>query len=374
MTRHLWLVSTCWVASCLCLPGPDDAGVVDSGTDASVDASGDAGVDAGQNPESDAGRPLAGMPCQAGNKPNALCVSGGTFLLPKWSTFRHAPAFGRSDGGVQAEPAVEWALPPFWLDETEVTLEQFKNGGFALPRECGGLQDVDFDDEPPTLVSQVPTPDLPENRSRPVVCVRRVEANAYCASRGGRLPSVIEFLRASRDLIPDQRRFPWGDFGPDPNDTSRGAGWLEYVGIVVGPSGARPRSRPVREAFRGVGPSGHWGLSANAAEFVAECGEDLAGLAPGSQPPFRADCASLVFFGNHWQPATTFGFVGAPPVLVASRSSSNALSIRYAGFHSLAAREFEVGWAGLRPAAGVAADLGQFRSWYTGFRCAYDDR
>ncbi len=48
----------------------------------------------------------------------------------------------------------------------------------------------------------------------PVVALSKSEAQGICKARGGRLPLVDEYQRASRGLAPIARLFPWGDAIP----------------------------------------------------------------------------------------------------------------------------------------------------------------
>ncbi len=382
---RLWpLLIVTGSAACVCQPVESvDAGVpdastrrIDSGTadrgqaDAGVsDAGGsDAGVDG------DAGAPIVGVPCRrTPPSPNALCLEGGPFLLSTWSTFRHIPIRYIGDGGVQSEPLVPWTLAPFWLDDAEVTVAEYRDAGFEPPETCGGWLDVDTEYDPYRTVTQRPAPAVDGGSLEvPVVCVSRAEATAFCAKRGGRLPLVAEFFRAARGLTPDTRRFPWGDDGVDPNDISPKPEWRQYVTVEFLGLEPRPGLGFVREATLGRGPAGHFGLSANAAEFVSECGEELAGLsAPGM--PFRNNCRTIGFVGNPWSSTASLGFISAPALMVVSADTFIPFEVQYAGSHQ-AGREIKNTWFGVRPGPTTSRNVNDFVSWYVGFRCAYDDQ
>ncbi|MBL8918007.1 MAG: SUMF1/EgtB/PvdO family nonheme iron enzyme [Myxococcaceae bacterium] len=361
-------------ASCNCQPvGPADAGVRDASTDL-MDAG--TNTDSGTNSDAgiDAGEPVVGVPCRkAPPSPGALCVEGGPFLLSTWSTFRHVPIRYSGDGGVQSEPLVPWSLPPFWLDDAEVTVAEYKDAGFQPPTDCGGWLDYDIDDEPYRTVAQRPAPAVDGGSlDVPVVCVSRSEASAFCAKRGGRLPLVAEFFRAARALRPDTRRFPWGNDGVDPNDIIPMPEWREYVTVEVLGRQPRPGLGFVREATKGRGPAGHFGLSANASEFVSECGEELATLSPPGRR-FRNDCRAIGFFGSPWSTRASLGFISAPALMVVSADTFIPFEVRYAGAHRQAAMELTSSWFGVRPGPTTSMNVNDFVSWYVGFRCAYDD-
>lgn len=56
---------------------------------------------------------------------------------------------------------------------------------------------------------------LARTRQAPARCLSWSDATAYCARRGGRLPSEVEWERAAAGLLPDHRRYVWGDALPD---------------------------------------------------------------------------------------------------------------------------------------------------------------
>lgn len=52
---------------------------------------------------------------------------------------------------------------------------------------------------------------LTRTHQAPARCVSWHDASAYCALRGGRLPNEVEWERAAAGLLPDHRRYVWGD-------------------------------------------------------------------------------------------------------------------------------------------------------------------
>jgi formylglycine-generating enzyme required for sulfatase activity len=92
--------------------------------------------------------------------------------------------------------------------------------------------------------------------------VTRAEAAAFCASRGGRLPTEDEWMVAAASAVDPPRRYPWGDTGA----VCRRAAW----GLDVGPCGSGAGGPDTV----GAHPDGDtaWGLhdvSGNVAEWVA---------------------------------------------------------------------------------------------------------
>ncbi len=101
----------------------------------------------------------------------------------------------------------------------------------------------------------------------------RDEAAAYCASRGGRLPTEDEWIAAAAG--PLARRYPWGDTGA----VCRRAAW----GLAHGPCselGTGPDT--VGAHPDGDTPSGIHDMAGNVAEWVAaEPGQEGRGVARG---------------------------------------------------------------------------------------------
>lgn len=104
--------------------------------------------------------------------------------------------------------------------------------------------------------------------------VARDEAQAFCAGRGGRLPSEDEWIAAAASATSPARRYPWGDTGA----VCRRAAW----GLSSGPC-ARGLSGPdtVGAHPDGDTPLHLHDLAGNVAEWVATGPRDGVGVAKG---------------------------------------------------------------------------------------------
>ncbi len=104
--------------------------------------------------------------------------------------------------------------------------------------------------------------DVDGDAARAACAMTREEAAAFCASRGGRLPTEDEWIVAAAAGPSPPRRYPWGDTGA----VCRRAAW----GLARGPcafSGEGPDTVGAHPA--GDSPLGLHDLAGNVAEWVA---------------------------------------------------------------------------------------------------------
>ncbi len=132
--------------------------------------------------------------------------------------------------------------------------------GRVVPRtiHVGGFRIDAFEVTEGRWGGQVPDGDP----SRAMCAMTRDEAAAFCASKGGRLPTEDEWMVAAASAANPPRRYPWGDTGA----VCRRAAW----GLADGPC-ARTGDGPdtVGAHPDGDSPLGLHDLAGNVAEWVA---------------------------------------------------------------------------------------------------------
>jgi iron(II)-dependent oxidoreductase len=138
-------------------------------------------------------------------------------------------------------------LPEFYIDEFEVTNRQFREfvvaTGYAPTNMTAYLKVWDTATSYPSWAA-----------SFPVVWISAEDAAAYCAWRGGRLPTEQEWEKAARGT--DGRLFPWGEDYAGADTINLGTNKPEPVG-----------NRPADKS-----PYGVYDLGGNVAELTSSAG------------------------------------------------------------------------------------------------------
>ncbi len=205
-------------------------------------------------------------------RPGTHCIPDAWFCLSKWSPFFYdgIEMSVLKTNGKREPRQIVWT-PRFMLDRYAVTNAEYAtyiaSTGASPPPDR--LQ-YTFAPDPSPGQGLVPRPTgwkqgqpEPWRLDHPVVGVARAEAQAYCAAKGGRLPSVAEMMRAGQKPAPQTQRYPWGGVFPYP------AGGFEPARV-----GVPPFTSPVDTIWGDLGPYGTHGLVSNVGEWLATCEEE----------------------------------------------------------------------------------------------------
>lgn len=160
-------------------------------------------------------------------------------------------------------------VDPFYLDEHEVTVEEYAAFVKATRHRT-----------PPVWADGVP----PVGRGKfPVADVSWDDATAYCAWQGKRLPTEAEWERACRGLT-ENEKYPWGDRAPTAKDARFGASDGPVAVCSV------PKSR-----------MGLCDIVGNMWEWTSDWYEkDYYATAPARNPPGAAKGMYRVLRGGSW--------------------------------------------------------------------------
>lgn len=203
-------------------------------------------------------------------KPRMVEIPGGAYTI------------GSERGGPSAQPVHDVELERFHIDAYEVTNEQFAGflnsldvtvggdvpAGELRPGDVEGRDGdrlwggasgnerafIEMDDIDARIGIEngrfVPEPGFADHPA-PESTWRG--ARAYCAWRGARLPTEVEWEAAARGQ--EGRRYPWGNAAPTPEHAVYGR--------------ARGRTDPVGSHPQGATPRGVFDLSGNLAEWTS---------------------------------------------------------------------------------------------------------
>ena len=177
------------------------------------------------------------------------------------------------------------SLAGFWLDQTEVTNEQY--------RRC---VEAGVCEEPTTCRKGTPTYAVPDRSDHPVVCVGWQDAQAYCQWAGARIPTEAEWEYAFRGE--QGHIFPWGDLFDgamlnycDVNCTATHADFRYDDGFT--------RTSPVGSFPKGASWIGALGMGGNVSEWVSDWLGEYNPEAE-SNPTGPSEGSERLFKGGSW--------------------------------------------------------------------------
>lgn len=113
------------------------------------------------------------------------------------------------------KPAHHVKLSPYCIDALEVTVERYKacsDRGACKRASMQNESDAIKDPEKKALDPLCNIRDPSGKAKHPINCVDWNQADQFCKSEGGRLPTEAEWEFAARG--PDGRKYPWGDETP----------------------------------------------------------------------------------------------------------------------------------------------------------------
>lgn len=249
-----------------------------------------------------------------------LLVPGGTFVMG-------ADREGEGD----ERPAHRVTIASFYLDETEVTNEDY--GRCVSARVCVAP-------DPDSATANHVGPDSRFRRPRqPVSSVDWSNARAYCQWVRKRLPTEAEFERAVRG--DDGRRYPWGNERPTREHAVFGSSVTQDVA-----------THPL-----GRGPYGHHDLTGNVWEWLADYYDPYAYRRAGAATGRVGTCREILAALADIRQRGLRGFTGSNPINECERG--------------LRGGAFNFDWYGMRSTNRVHHP-GRFRLVMSGFRCARD--
>jgi formylglycine-generating enzyme required for sulfatase activity len=154
-------------------------------------------------------------------------------------------------------------VAPFDLDDREVTVGEYERFRVATGRVA----------LPYYAAETCPT------AAHPVCGATWLDAEAYCAWAGKRLPTYAEWEFAARGA--ERRRFPWGDEFPDGMRANVCDARCDRPWRLASLDDGQARTAPVGSYPAGRTPEGIWDLGGNVREWTATLDEQGFYLMPG---------------------------------------------------------------------------------------------
>ena len=215
-------------------------------------------------------------------KKKGLDPPEGMVLIPAGEFTMGSPD---GEGNADEHPQHKVMLSAYWIDQTEVTKEQY--GRFLEWIKKTGDHSKCFKGEPANK-DHTPywwTDPKWNGAKQPVVLVDWYDAYAYAAWAGKRLPTEAEWEKAARGT--DGREYPWGNEWDSGKCNSRES--YKYVTVA---SGSYPE---------GKSPYGCLDIAGNVGEWCADWYSDsYFRSSPGDNPTGPATGTSKLLRGGSW--------------------------------------------------------------------------
>ncbi|MFQ5434768.1 MAG: SUMF1/EgtB/PvdO family nonheme iron enzyme, partial [Anaerolineae bacterium] len=215
-----------------------------------------------------------------------MFVTGGAFTM--------GGVNGTSDD--DDAPAHEVTLPSFYIDQHEVSVQQFASflneiGGYLGNCEGVDCAETGFETQFTYLLNNLGTYEAKVGAENfPVNWVSWYGASAYCQWAGGRLPTEAEWEYAARGI--DGRLYPWGNAEPDSS--------LAIFGHSRTEEGFRVGLQPVDGQPDGASPFGAQNIAGSLWEWVQDTYDPAYYQTdPGAAPNLAAD-GDKVMRGGGW--------------------------------------------------------------------------
>jgi formylglycine-generating enzyme required for sulfatase activity/serine/threonine protein kinase len=198
---------------------------------------------------------------------------------------------GSESGGPTEKPPHEVTFTKaFDLDRTEVTVADYQRCVRAGKCSASSVHGPHVEPSDIEKRGATCTAADPAKTRHPITCVDRMQAAAYCAWAGKRLPTEAEWEYAARGA--DGREYPWGNEAPD----------CERANVAVSPGCGRGKGTlEVGSAPAGASAAGALDMAGNAWEWVAD-GWDPGVYKKGAQtdPLVAATGDKGVLRGGSW--------------------------------------------------------------------------